>query len=171
MKKFFVLSFIAAIIVSITGCETMKSDKDRLKPGVHYRLSVHQIVKYPKATKIEKALPTIEGDKRVWVNMNYFIDSRSFKESKLVEVQGQPGMYNLSLELSERGVMQWLQLSNGFVETPLALVCDGKVLTIFTIKDRTNEETTWISIDEPIDFVNAKLVHKYVAHNYKFYTE
>ena len=168
---------IAVVVVSsLVGCETLDNflkppAKEKLEKGAHQRLSIHQIVKYPRATKLEKALPTIEGDEKVWVNVNYFIDSHNFKDIKLVEVEGKPGMYDFSIELDERGVLKWLQLSNGFFETPLALVCDGKVLKIITIKERSTEETTNVVIRGPFNFVDAKLVEKYAKHNYEFYTE
>lgn len=175
MKKFLFFSFILATVISISGCETLdkllKPEEGKLKKGIHQRLSIHQIVKYPRAAKLEKALPTVDGKEKVWVNMNYFIDSHNFKDIKLVEVEGKPGMYNFSVELDEQGVLKWLQLSNGFFGVPLALVCDGKVLKIFTIKKRTKEDTKWVTIEGPFDFVNAKLVQKYAKHNYEFYTE
>jgi len=177
LKKSIVMAMCAVVsFAGLTGCETvdnfMKSfKKNDLKKGVHHRLSVHQIVKYPRATKLEKALPTVDGTRKVWVNMNYFMDSRTIKDIKLVKVEDKVGLYNFSIQLDDRGVFQWLQLSNGFFETPLALVCDGKVLKIFTIKERSTEESEWVTLEGPFDFVKSKLIQKYAAHNYKFYND
>jgi len=171
------MMFVAAYaVVFLTGCETMDEfmgsfQKDELKKGVHYRLSVHEIVKYPRAKKLERALPMVGSDDKVWVNMNSFIDSRRIKNIKLLDVEGQPGMKNFSLELDERGIFQWLQLSNSFIGTRLALVCDGKVLKLFTINERSTEESKTVTLEGPFDFVNAGLVKKYAKHNYKFYNE
>jgi len=170
------MMFVAAAVVFLSGCETMDDvmesfQKDDLKKGVHYRLSVHEIVKYPRATKLERALPMFGSDDKVWVNMNSFIDSRRIKDIKLLDVEDKPGMKHLSLELDERGIFMWLQLSNSFIGTRLALVCDGKVLKLFTINERSTEESEWVTLEGPFDFVNAGLVKKYAKHNYKFYNE
>ena len=164
-------------VLCLTGCETVDGflasfeKKDKLKKGVHYRLSVHEIVKYPRATKLERALPTMDGKKKVWVNMNYFLDSRNIKDIKLIDLKENSGQYDFSLELDEQGVYRWLQLSNGFFQTPLALVCDGKILKIFTINEHSTEESLWVTLEGPFDFVNAKLIKKYAVHNYKFYND
>jgi hypothetical protein len=177
LKRGFTFVFALTIIFSLTGCETLddflKSLKgEQLKAGVHYRLSVHRIVKYPHGLKMEKFIPFYNHlERKLCLNVNYEIDSSCIKDVKITKATEPEniGKYYLNLELDEKGVMSWMQISNGFYEQSLALVCDGKVLDVFKVKVRSDEKTKTVRLPEPVPFNYAQLIKKYAKHNYKFY--
>ena len=86
------MTIMTALLFS-TGCEFIKKlDEENAKRKIQnkpqYVLSVHQIVKNPRANMLEKKIPTFSG-RTIWVNVNPFIHSRNIKKIELIERKDQ----------------------------------------------------------------------------------
>jgi hypothetical protein len=180
MKKCFIL-LILSIFVVLSGCETldlswkdiMDADADSdFSFGQEYEpkyvLTFHQVVKYPRATLLEKKIATYDG-RELWINTNYFLSSKNIKDIKLKK-RPSSGLYDLVLELDRRGRMQWDLLSLNFRGQKMALLIDGVYYRKITPAVIAGEGS-YVVLHGPFDTVTAKGINKYGKDNYEHYND
>ena len=160
---------------SLAGCtkrEWLKMTGELKKP-VNI-VTIHQIVKYPMAKRIEKHIDTFSGQK-VWINMNPLIHSDVIKKIELIPRHGKTDFYDLKLFLNHKGRLRWLQLSNAFAKQKLGLVIDGVFYRSFTPKHMVGEyedgEKTYVVIEGPFDDSTAKSLKKHAEDNYLYFND
>lgn len=88
----FMLMFTATVVL-LTSCKIIQQmEEDDLKRKMmekpQYVISVHQIVKHPRATMLEMKIPTFSG-RAIWINVNPFIHSRNIRKIELIERKDQ----------------------------------------------------------------------------------
>ncbi len=162
----------SAAMILFTGCEWWD---DTYKPA--FLLSIHQVVKYPRATKIEREIYTFAGNP-LWINVNSFLHSNCIKEIRPVPSEDNPGFYDLNLVLDDKGRLLWLQLSVQFANEEMALIVDGicykkfvpdKLITVEIGGGGPEEKEVIARIKGPFDSIFAEELKEHSKRNYKFY--
>jgi hypothetical protein len=133
-----------------------------------YAMTFHQVVEYPRAESIEKEIVTFDG-KKLYINSNFFVSSREVMRAKMIERKDQKDFYDLSLNLSRRGKMRWMNMVVNFQHSEIAVMLDGMYYKSFTPEVITDEETEWVLVPGPFDPVTAKGIVKYAEKNYDYY--
>lgn len=90
MKKYMTALATAVAVAMISGCEldkVLKKPENSLRKPA-YVISVHRIVKYPRAEKLERKISTFSG-REIYVNANPFLHSRDIKKIELIEREDQ----------------------------------------------------------------------------------
>ena len=155
-----------AISAFIMGCETM--DKYSYKP--EFQLTVNQIVKYPRASDIEKEISTITGEK-IWINVNPLLHSSAIKKVQISPIDKEETGFDLILTLDHHGRLIWMQLSNQYSNDRLAFVIDGICYKTFTpeLMTMNKDDEPIVRIKGPLDKTIAEKLAEYSEKNYGFY--
>jgi len=148
------------------GNTTAESATGKYEPK--YAMTFHQVVEYPRAESIEKEVVTFDG-KKLYINSNFFVSSREVIRAKMIERKDQKDFYDLSLNLSRRGKMRWMNMVVNFRNSEIAIMLDGMYYRSFTPEVITDEDTEWVLVPGPFDPVTAKGIVKYAEKNYDYY--
>ena len=176
-KNIIVLTLLSSIFLA--GCTKdlerrwQKMLGDLPKPK--NEITINQIIKYPRAKKIEKQIATFSG-RSVWININSFIHSSVIRKIELVPRDPQKHFFDLKLFMNRRGRLRWMQLSAGFKNEPLAFVIDGIFYRSFIPKPMvgdydTDEETTYVMIEGPFDKGTAEALAESAPTNFLYYND
>jgi hypothetical protein len=152
-------------IIFIAGCETSSLNKDN-KPK--YVISLHQMIKYPRAESIEKEIETFDGETKC-ININGMLHSRDIKSVERVPNKRYPGYYDLLLELSNRGSLLWMQISVGFKKRQIGFVVDKKFYRAIYINKAVTDKKEKVLLVGPFDGTVSKNIEKYAESNYLYY--
>lgn len=163
---FTILLAAIAICVLVPACETM--DKYSYKP--EFQLTVNEIVKYPRASKIEREISTISGEK-IWINVNPLLHSSAIKKVELSPVDKTETSFDLILTLDNHGKLIWMQLSNQFINGRLAFVIDGVCYKSFTPEMMTmnQDDEPIVRIKGPFEKTIADKIVEKSEKNYGYY--
>lgn len=160
----------------LCSCELMdsisESAKESEKPEetAEYVISVHEIIKYPKATMLEKEIPSFGGT-TVWVNTNPFLHSRNIMKVDIVEERDKPGFFDLKLTLDRRGRMMWTNLAVNFKGEKLACVIDGVFYRSFSPEQLDDDLDTEVMIQGPFDKATAMAIQKFSEKDYQIFNK
>jgi hypothetical protein len=165
-KSFLSIAILSALF--ITGCEMLEDSMDAAKKKNRYVLSLHQIVKYPRAKNMERKIVSFSGEE-FWINMNQFFHSRHIKKVKLIPRKDEKDFYDLSLKLDYNGVLKWIQMSMHFRHQEMALLIDGHFYKFYVPDQLAHEEDEWVLLTGPFDKVTANGIKKYTRKNYFFF--
>ena len=173
-KRFFAA---AGMLVAVSGCTPkLKRDWDKWTgemPEPKNVITINEIIKYPRAKKIEKEIATFSG-RTIWININSFIHSNVVKKVELLPRDGGK-YYDLKLFLNRKGRLRWMQLSAGYRKEPLAFVIDGTFYRSFTPKpmvgDYDNNEDTYVVIEGPFDKGTADALVESAPSNFLYYND
>jgi hypothetical protein len=155
-------------IIGRSKSDSSSSESSSGKYEPKYAMTFHQVVEYPRAESIEKEIVTFDG-KRLYINSNFFFSSREIIRAKMIERKGQKDFYDLSLNLSRRGKMRWMNMVVNFRHSDIAIMLDGMYYKSFAPDVITDEETEWVLVPGPFDPVTAKGIVKYAEKNYEYY--
>jgi hypothetical protein len=175
LAKNLCLPAICCIVVLTAGCNKREWLKitGELKKPVDI-ITIHQIVQYPMAKRLEKHIDTFSGQK-VWINVNSFIHSDVIKKVELIPRDDKGAFYDLKLFLNHKGRLRWMQLSNAFAHEKIGFVVDGVFYRSFYPKpmvgDYDDGENTYVVIEGPFDEGTAKALKKHAEDNYLYYND
>lgn len=170
MKKICLAFSLASLAISLfftQGCEVLK--KELYKPQCI--ITVNQIVQYPRATRLEREIATISGQK-IWINVNPFIHSNSIKKVELLPIEGKENYYDLLLNLDYQGKLIWMQLSAQFAHEPLAFIIDGVCYKTFIperIMKGVSDEEVKVKVKGPFAKPIAEEIRDFSVPNYEFF--
>lgn len=156
------LVMVAAFMLS--GCEMM----DFFNRTPKYVISFHEIVKYPRASDIEKPIMTLDN-KKIYINFNQFVHSSDISDARLVEIPGNPDYFNIRLKMSSYGSARWHAMSINFKGREVAMLLDGIYLMSLEAERFEDDEDEWILLTGPFDAVTAKGIVKNAPLNYEIY--
>ncbi len=169
LKLLLLLLSVTIFTLFIVGCETLE---DILKPSkkkdTRYVLSLHQVIKYPRAKNLEREISTFDG-RTFWINTNQFFHSRHIEKVKLIPRKGQKDFYDIALKLDANGIVKWVQLSMQFRNSKLALLIDGHFYEFYVPDQLVDENDEWVLLTGPFDKVTAGGIKKYARKNYLFF--
>lgn len=176
-KQFRIASALAAMAAAVlftSACETLEdafNDMNKTeteKDKAQYVLTVHEIVKYPRAQDLELNIPSFSGAP-ICVNMNYFLHSKNITKVEIVEEKDKPGFYDLDLTLDRRGKLLWTSMSVNFRNVQMAFVIDGVYYRSFAPEQLDSDEDMVVRIKGPFDMGTANGIKKNAEKNYKIY--
>lgn len=162
------IPLIAAIAICalVSACETM--DKYTYKP--EFQLSVNEIIKYPRASKIEKEISTVTGEK-MWINVSPLLHSSAIKKVDLSPTDKSETSFDLILTLDNHGKIIWMQLSNQFANGRLAFIIDGICYKTFTpeMLAMNQDDEPIVRIKGPFEKTIAEKIVEKSEKNYGYY--
>jgi len=132
-------------------------------------LRVHNIVRYPRATSLEREVSNGDGT-TIWINTNSSFGSKRIREAKVVPRPGDPDMCDLKLKLDKQGKAQWQMLGSGSRGEPMAVVIDGRLVGTFVPEiPEDDDKLTWVVLRIGVDSYTARGVARYANKNYSYF--
>ena len=167
-----IITGFMAIIFTACSKQDLKKFQEIMKeekPDPNYIVTINSIVKYPRAKELEKEIDTFTG-RKIWINTNSFIHSKSIEEVKLIPRDAKGNFYDLELKLSNHGKLIWMQLSNAFAYKKLAFVVESIFYRSFTPKPMKDGDE-WAFIEGPFDKYTAEQIKKYAKTNFEYFNQ
>lgn len=163
LKIFACLSLIAFIL---SGCELTEPKPQ--KP--EYLISINEIIKYPRATQLEKEIPTIAGTTK-WINTAPYLFSNCIRMIETIPNENDKNFMDLKLELNSRGKLLWNQLSADIMYKDLGFVVNDvlyrRLNSDMILKDKEKDEIILLKLK--LDPVTAKCIADASKSNYKYF--
>ncbi len=129
-------------------------------------ISIHEIIRYPRASEIEQKIPSYFG-KDVTINRNPMLFSKEIIEIKAIPQVRDPNYFDLHLKLTVRGRKMWIGLSVNNRREQLAFVIDGMFYRSFQPRMIYDDVTDEVIIDGPFDKATALEIQNQSKKNYK----
>lgn len=178
-RKFMSLVVFAAALLCAPGCEMIEEAMDpENAPGINdptsddydprFVVGVFTIVKYPRATKLERELATNTGES-IWINSNQNFSSKHLKEAKVVPRPGNPDICDLKFRLDRAGRSQWEVLVGNHRGEEVVLVVDGRYMAQFIPENLDENNRSWVTVRVGIDSYTARGIAKFAKKNYTHY--
>jgi preprotein translocase subunit SecD len=182
--KHLLLIFGAAALAFLCGCDSLKVDENEedfdnkgdkanssifSKKEPRYVISFHEIIKYPRASDIEKPINTLDG-KKVYININQFVHSSDIMDARLIKLPNNENYYNIRLKFSSSGALRWHSMAINFKGREVAMLLDGQYLTSLIAQPLEDDEDEWVVIRGPFDSVTARGIQRNAARNFSIFT-
>ena len=177
------LRFVCALFLTaaLTGCDTFREafreamsgestrseDPNSENYQPRYIVGIFSIVKYPRATELEKEIQALDG-RTVWINTNQNFSSKNIREARMISRPGNPDPCDLQFRIDRLGKLQWQVLSARHLDEPVALVIDGVYFGSF-YPEAGEEDAEWVTLRVGIDPATARGVVKFSKSNYIYY--
>ena len=116
------LRFVCALFLTaaLTGCDTFREafreamsgestrseDPNSENYQPRYIVGIFSIVKYPRATELEKEIQALDG-RTVWINTNQNFSSKNIREARMISRPGNPDLCDLQFRIDRLGKLQW----------------------------------------------------------------
>ena len=151
-------------IILLAGCELL----DPKSKKTEFTIAIHEIVKYPRASHIEKEIPTITGQ-TIWVSATPYLFSNCIKKIERVPNKEDAIFSDLKLTLNRRGSLIWMQLSVERNHRDLAFVVDGVFYRKVAPETVTTEKDEFVLLNVRLDNATAQAIEKASEDNYYFF--
>lgn len=162
--RYFGMFFVVVSMFLISGCELL----DSLNQTPKYVISFHEIIKYPRASEIERPITTLDN-KKIYININQFVHSSDIADARLVEIPGTTDYFRIRLKMSRAGIARWHGMSINFKGREVAMLLDGVYLLSMEAELFKDDEDEWVLLDGPFDAVTANGIVKNAPINDKIY--
>ncbi len=129
-------------------------------------ISIHEVVKYPRANETERVVPSYFGTD-VTIRKLPLLFYKEIMSVTIMERPHEPGFYDLQLKLTSRGRKMWIGLSVPHQNDYLAFLVDGMYYRAFRPRMIYGDETDTVIIDGPFDQATARELAAQAARNYK----
>lgn len=178
--KHLMMAFGLVTLALLCGCDNLKVDENeegfdnkssssifnRSQPK--FVLSFHEIIKYPRASDIEKPVDALDG-KKIYININQFVHSSDIMDARLIKLPNNENYYNLRLRFSRSGAIRWHSMAINFKGREVAMLLDGHYLTSLIAQPLEDDEDEWVIIRGPFDAVTARGIMRNASKNYEIY--
>ena len=164
-------ALLAAGTALLCGCEAFEETFDMNMPDYQpkFVLTLNQIVQYPRGSDLENTVTNFAGEKLV-VNTNQFFSSAYIRDVRLLPIEDKPGFYDLSLQLSQKGILAWYQLCIDFRSEPMAILIDQVYFGKFTPATIIDEKTEWVTLTGPFNEPTALGIQQFARKNYRHFS-
>jgi len=167
----------AAVCTAVLVMGVEKCDPDEMEEKVNEMLqveteppkgaiSIHEIVKYPKANEMEQKIPSYFGNE-ITINRVPLLFYKEIENVTAVPRAGDPNFYDLKLKMTTRGRKMWIGLSVPNQRTPLAFVIDGMYYRSFKPRMIYDDTTDEVIVDGPFDQATALEIQNNAAKNHR----
>lgn len=129
-------------------------------------VSIHEIVKYPRADETEQKIPSYFGTD-VTIRRLPLLFYKEIEAATAIPRTGDPNFYDLKLKLTSRGRKMWIGLSVPNQRTPLAFVIDGMYYRSFKPRMIYDDSSDEVIVDGPFDQATALEIQNNAAKNYR----
>lgn len=181
MNHLFRLICITALCAVLTGCDTFREAFHEAMTGEssrsedpnsenyqpRYIIGIFTIVKYPRASELEKEIQALDG-RTVWINTNQNFSSKNIREARMISRPGNPDICDLQFRIDRLGRLQWQVLCGRYHDEPVALVIDGVYFGSF-YPESGEEDAEWVTLRVGIDPATARGIVKFAKLNYTYY--
>jgi hypothetical protein len=160
--QFAIWAFLGIILLS--GCELLNPKSKKTE----FTIAIHEIVKYPRASHIEKEIPTITGQ-NIWISTTPYLFSNSIEKIECVPNKEDINFSDLKLKLNRRGSLIWMQLSVERSHRDLAFVVDGVFYRKVVPETITTEKDEFVLLNVKLDNTTANAIAAASEDNYYFF--
>jgi hypothetical protein len=161
------------LVLLLSSCETLDLDMKDKSTDIDtsdlpkWTISINEIVKYPRASRGEKEVPTF-GGRTIWVRKHYEFNSKSIISITTVPAKEKANYFNLKVKLDRHGSLVAMRLSNDATHAPWAFLVDGVYYRSVEFNEPPLEEDySEIIIKGPFDKSLASFLEKYSEPNYE----
>ena len=179
MKRYRFL-FLAALVCTATmfcGCELFREaleqsyaseDPDSDDYETKFNIGVFEIVKYPRATVLEKEITMPDGTP-LCINTNALFSSKRILQARATPRPGNPDVYDLEFRIDRMGKTQWMVLHGSTRQSEVVLIVDDRCVGTFVPEDFSNGKNDWVKLQIGVDAYTAKGIVKFARKNYEYY--
>jgi hypothetical protein len=164
MKKMTRILLLLTGFAILSSCELLNPKPTKTQ----YLVSINEIIKYPRASRIEKEVPTITGE-NIWVSTTPFLSSSAIVKIEAIPIKDRENFCDLKLKLSRRGSLVWMQLSAERAFRQLAFLVDGVFFRKIVPEHLTTEKDEYVILKVGLDNVTAQAIADASEKNYRFF--
>ena len=129
-------------------------------------VSIHEIIKYPRADETEQKIPSYFGSD-ITIRRLPLLYYKEIESITAIPRTADPGFYDLKLKMTSRGRKMWIGLSVPNQRTPLAFVIDGMYYRSFKPRMIYDDVSDEVIVDGPFDQATALELQNNSAKNYR----
>ena len=130
--KYYFICLISTLTLTLvlSSCEILDPNKKATEAEIDiatlpkWTISINEIVKYPRASRGEKEVPTFSG-RTIWIRKHYELNSKSVISITALPSKEKPHYFNLKVKLDRHGSLVAMRLSNDATHAPWAFLIDG----------------------------------------------
>ncbi|HPN84313.1 MAG TPA: hypothetical protein PK821_03155 [Victivallales bacterium] len=150
----------------LASCEIL--EQEQWKPD--YLVSVNEIIKYPRASQVEKEIPTVAGTTK-WISTSPYLFSNSIEKIETIPNSTDKNFFDLKMKLSYRGKLMWNQLCADISFKEMAFIVNDVLFRKLTPDMVRNEEgkDDIIIFALKLDPVTAKAIADASEKNFKYF--
>ena len=175
-KFLFLTAFVCAATL-FSGCELFREaleqsysseDPDSDDYETKFNIGIFEIVKYPRASVLEKEITTADGS-TLCINTNALFSSKRIRQARAVPRPGNPDIYDLEFRIDRMGKTQWMVLHGSSRQNPVVMMVDDRYAGTFVPEDLSSGKNDWVKLHIGVDVYTAKGIVKFAKKNYEFY--
>jgi hypothetical protein len=166
MKLKLSLVLIGLIAVFIAGCELTEPKPE--KPD--YLVSINEIIKYPRASQIEKEIPTITGTTK-WISTAPYLFSNAIEKIEAIPNESDKNFFDLKMKLNYRGKLMWTQLFAEMLYKDMGFIINDilyRRLTQNTVVQEVGKDDVVI-LKLKLDSITANAIANASEKNYRYF--
>ena len=166
MKSLKIYVFAALCATVLLGCELTQPKPEK----ADYLVSINEIIKYPRASQLEKEIPTIAGTTK-WISTSPYLFSNCIKKIETIPNETDKNFMDLKLELNSRGKLLRNQLWADAMYKELGFVVNDVLYRRLTsdmiLRDKEKDDIIILKLK--LDTVTAKAIADSSESNYKYF--
>ena len=172
--------FMAALICAaslFSGCEIFREalqesysseDPNSEDYDTKFNIGVFEIVKYPRASVLEKEITTPDGG-TLCINTNALFSSKRIRQARAIPRPGNPEIYDLEFRIDRMGKTQWMMLHGTARGEEVVMMVDNRLAGIFIPEALDDGSRDWITVRVGVDAYTARGIVKFAQRNYEYY--
>lgn len=177
LKRFSFLTLLACGMLFFSGCEIFQEalsdsyssdDPTSEDYDTKFNIGVFKVVKYPRATMLEKEIDTGDGES-ICVNINALFSSKRIRKARAVPRPGNPDIYDLQFRLDRMGKTQWMMLNGEARGEEVVMMVDDRYVGSFMPESLNDGSKDWVTVRIGVDAYTAKGIVKFAQRNYEYY--
>jgi hypothetical protein len=177
LKRFAFLALLLCGMMMFCGCEIFQealsdsySSEDPTSEDydTKFNIGVFKVVKYPRATMLEKEIDTGDGES-ICVNINALFSSKRIRKARAIPRPGNPDIYDLQFRLDRMGKTQWMMLNGEARGEEVVMMVDDRYVGSFMPESLNDGTKEWVTVRVGVDAYTAKGIVKFAQRNYEYY--
>ena len=167
----------ACSMLFCTGCEIFREALDESytteDPSsdefeTKFNIGVFQVVKYPRASILEKEI-NIDESNTVCINTNALFSSKRIRQVRAIPRPGNPDIYDLEFRIDRMGKTQWMVMHGSARGNKVVMMVDNRFVGFFHPEELVDGQRDWIKVRIGVDNYTAKGIVKFAKKNYEYY--
>ena len=177
LEKMRFLAILATIMLLGSGCEIFRealeesySSEDPASDDFEskFNIGVFQIVKYPRASILEKEI-NVDEHNTVCINTNALFSSKRIRQARAIPRPGNPDVYDLEFRIDRMGKTQWMVMHGSARGNEVVMMVDNRFVGFFHPQELVDGNKDWVKIRIGVDNYTAKGIVKFAKKNYEYY--
>ena len=177
LEKLRFLAILATIMLLGSGCEIFRealeesySSEDPASDDFEskFNIGVVQIVKYPRASILEKEI-NVDENNTVCINTNALFSSKRIRQARAIPRPGNPDVYDLEFRIDRMGKTQWMVMHGSARGNEVVMMVDNRFVGFFHPQELVDGNKDWVKIRIGVDNYTAKGIVKFAKKNYEYY--